>query len=141
MSSAKNVFWLTVQIFFVYGVSVWRDVVTLVINTKTNFSLAASFWRMCLLVSAFILLQWLKLARIHFTTVVSHKNEASKSIKVYFEGKPASHIILGNKFSDGAILNVLVSRRFPTPDLQQRKVFHPLSNSSQRTAHVQITVK
>ena len=32
-------------------------------RTKTNFSLAASFWGICLL-SAFILLRWLKLANI-----------------------------------------------------------------------------
>jgi len=43
---------------------------------KTNFSLAAIFLGICLH-SAFVLLRWLKLARIYFSTVVS-LNDGSK---------------------------------------------------------------
>jgi len=56
-------------------------------NVELHPSLAVSFWGICLLVSAFILLCWLELARIYFSIVVSHKNGASKSLTVYFTGK------------------------------------------------------
>ena len=43
---------------------------------RTTFSLAASFWGICLLVSAFIRLRWLELARIYFSILVSHRKMA-----------------------------------------------------------------
>jgi len=62
------------------------------VDHKRKFSLAASFWGICLL-SAFILLRRLKLASVSiFPSLQARKMAASKSVTVYFTRK--QHVVL-----------------------------------------------